>query len=103
MYSEDSIRNEAKLISEGSKALTIIGQCQTKPEMLSATGCRIAALAPDGVLPFIVGRADGLADYGYAAAWVVALYHWTKGEEVPPEHSKRIVALLLGSGVSDID
>jgi hypothetical protein len=65
----------------------------------------MAALAPDGVLPFIVSSADdGLADYGYAAApWVVALYQWTQGEEIPPEHRNRIVTLLLGGNLAEID
>jgi hypothetical protein len=102
--SEDLIREQAYLVARGVRALAVLGHCEPTQEAMSAVARMIARLAVPGALPFVIDRADGQADYGYAAQpWVIELYCWAQSPTVPAEQRRRIIGLLLGYSPNAMD
>ncbi len=67
---------------------------------------KVEALSDPKVIPFVLDRGDGFADYGFAGArWVLDLYQWTilaGPSTLPPAQRDRILGLLFGYDLSSI-
>ncbi len=67
------------------------------PIVLLRVATRLESLTQDGSIPFVIDNGDGTADCGFASAsWVVDLFAWLVKTEVPEEHRRRVIGLLLG-------
>ena len=81
------------LVSRGVRPLAIVGQCPSDPLIMLKIATRIEAAASPNVIPFVVERKDGFAEYGYAAsAWVLDLYKWlitSHTDAVSPKQQNR--------------
>jgi hypothetical protein len=64
---------------------------------------RLEIIGCEGAIPFIFGRPDGNADFGYAGnRWCIELLQWAQSDAVPAQHRHRIIGLLLGYSVEAI-
>jgi hypothetical protein len=97
---DNHIKEHAYLVNRGVRAMALIGHCPAEHLEMLKIATKIEGLAEPGVIPFVIDRGDGMADYGYAAkSWVVNLYEWVvcaSEETVPPLQRHRILGLLLG-------
>lgn len=98
-WSADYIEEHAYLVARGVRPMAIVGHVEaTERVMLEAASRLEVAATGIGTVPFVVRRADNMADCGFAAAqWVVDLYEWlAQSTAVPVKHAHRIRGLLLG-------
>lgn len=103
--SDDYILEHAYLVERGVRPMAIVGYIEAKdPELLQAASRLEIISTQNNVIPFVVVRADGIADCGFASAkWVVDLYEWlVRSSDVPEIHGHRIRGLLLGYNVKAI-
>ncbi len=99
VWPEDYVSEAAYLVARGVRPMAIIGHILASKEvMLQAVSLLEIASIGEQVIAFVIPRADGYADCGFAAArWVVDLYAWLVGASgVPAEHEHRIRGMLLG-------
>ena len=98
--SDDLIREQAALIACGVRALALIGTCPADPLTMLRTATKIETLALPNIIPFVLDRGDGIADYGYATMqWVLDLLQWlfrSSPGTIPPRQKDRILGLLCG-------
>lgn len=94
------------LVSRGVRPLAIVGQCPSDPIVMLKMATQIEASASRNVIPFMIERKDGFAEYGYAAsAWVLDLYRWlttSNADIISPKQRDRILGLLCGYSVEAI-
>lgn len=102
--SDSLIREHSYLVSRGVRLLAIIGQCEADSLTMLKVATRIETLADYNVIPFVIDRGNGNAEYGYAAAgWVLDLFKWVGGDNgIPEKHRNHIIGLLCGYGVEAI-
>ena len=69
-------------------------------EFISDLKARLIQHVPSGgysAIPFIYKRPDGYVSYGYAKEpWVINLFKWIEGPDVPENYRHMILGLLLG-------
>jgi len=100
-WSDDYVAEHGYLVGRGVRPMAIVGNIQVDQQGMLEAASRLETIgAQTGALPFVIPRADGFADCGYAASrWVVDLYEWlVASDAVPTEHWHRIRGLLLGYG-----
>jgi hypothetical protein len=106
LASDDLIHEQAILIARGVRALALIGTCEAEQVVMLRVATKIERLAYGHIIPFVLDRRDGTAEYGYAAAqWVLDLLRWLfwdSPETIPPKQKDRILGLLCGYGVEAI-
>jgi len=104
-WSEDYVAEHAYLVARGVRPMAIVGHVRANKDLMLQAASRLEIVSVgESVVPFVIPRADGFADCGFAAArWVVDLYAWLVGSAcVPEEQAHRIKGLLLGYGADAI-
>src|SRR5579862_9838220 len=104
--SPHALREHARAVAGGARALTIAGNCECDPDVTERVQALLLASRVPGAAPFLLDRGDRTAVYGYvASAWAFELYRWALKDadaRVPMEHRRRIIGLLLGQSVQQI-
>ena len=100
--SDDTIQEQAYLISRGVRPLTLLGSVGTDPKEMEGTFIRLGqfgayCLDRDNAVPFVLPRTDmDCAMVGFAShPWVVELLRWTYAN-APLQQEHQIIGLLLG-------
>ena len=103
MESEESVQEQAYLVSRGVRSLALLDSCDLDKTVMANRFVWLNQLAGKyTVLPFVLPREDfPCAMTGYAAAaWVVDLLAWSYEQPLRQHH--RIIGLLLGYSVNAI-
>ena len=103
MESEESVQEQAYLVSRGVRPLALLDTCDLDETVMADRFVWLNQLAgKDTVIPFVLPREDfPCAMTGYAAAtWVVDLLAWSYKQPIRQHH--RIIGLLLGYSANAI-
>ena len=98
-WSDDYLSEHAYLVERGVRPMSIVGHVEGGAEFLLRVASRLEIISVyNRVIPFVIKRADGIADCGFASEqWVVDLYEWlVQSADVPNIQEHRIRGLLLG-------
>ena len=103
--SDDCLQEHIYLISKGVRPMALVGSCEAEPTiMLRAATLIETAAALQRVIPFVIDRGDGFADFGYAShQWVIELFEWAISEGCPRNKTHQIIGMLLGYSSSEIE
>jgi hypothetical protein len=96
--SADVMRAESYLIARGVRPLALLGCIEASEVERIRIRTKLQEHGDPGAIPFVLARANGLAEYGYAgAAWAVDLLRWVRtSDTMPAKQAVRIDGLLLG-------
>ena len=103
MESEDSIQEQAYLVSRGVRSLALLDTCALDETVMANRFVWLNQLAGKYmVIPFVLPREDvPCAMTGYASnPWVVDLLAWSYKQPLRQHH--RIIGLLLGYSANAI-
>ena len=97
----NQVIDAAYLVSRGVRCLSLTGAIvENSDKTISDLKIRLNQLMPSGgypVIPFIYKRPDGYTSYGFAKEpWVIDLFKWVDGPDVPDDYRHMILGLLLG-------
>ena len=100
--SDDTIQEQAYLVSRGVRPLALIGTCESEPTEMLRVYNKLEFIRTGGAMgiepiPIVLKRADGsCADVGFAARpWVAETLKWMQ-DNMPQPHLDRLLGLMMG-------